>query len=374
MTDEPQAPEIPDPVVPSPANKAPEPFVLPKRVKKPEPDNTPPAARTATPLTDPRSLGGSIAFHALLLVLASVLALGVVAPGEEPAVKALMGELGPVDNRAPSSGGGGGPGELGGSGKLAASPAMEAVAAALPDPSADALLSEALPMMAPADLKTPTLPGPLTSGLGAFPAAGTGGGGGSGGGSGGGVGKGIGPGTAFFGTREHASSFAYVIDCSGSMAVHRSLEVAKRELLSSLGQLPPDARFCVIFYNVQSTTLSDAAGRPGMMSATAANKARMQELLNNIQPYGGTNHMLALRAALAYRPEVVFFLTDADLMTRRDSIEIQAEAGASRIQAVEFGLGPSLSDTNPLRNLATSTGGTYRYIDVTQFTAPKPRG
>ena len=68
------------------------------------------------------------------------------------------------------------------------------------------------------------------------------------GGSGGGLGRGIGPGTEFFGAREHGHSFAYVIDCSGSMGLRNSLEVAKRELLASLNQLPPDARFSVIWF------------------------------------------------------------------------------------------------------------------------------
>src|SRR5918993_522688 len=83
-----------------------------------------------------------------------------------------------------------------------------------------------------------SLPGPQSGGVGVLPGPGLGGGGGSGGGSGGGVGRGVGPGTEFFGARERAGSFAYVIDCSGSMATRNALDVAKRELLGSLGQLP----------------------------------------------------------------------------------------------------------------------------------------
>ena len=77
--------------------------------------------------------------------------------------------------------------------------------------------------------------------------------------------------------------------------------------------------------------------------------------------------MLALRTALGLKPEVVFFLTDADLMTNNDVNEILAESGGSRIQAVEFGRGSDLGLETPLRRLATTTGGTYRYIDVTRF-------
>ena len=52
--------------------------------------------------------------------------------------------------------------------------------------------------------------------------------------------------------------------------------------------------------------------------------------------------MTALRAALAMRPEVIFFLTDADFLDRADADAIRREAGKTRILAVEFGIGSSL--------------------------------
>jgi len=77
--------------------------------------------------------------------------------------------------------------------------------------------------------------------------------------------------------------------------------------------------------------------------------------------------MLALREALKLKPEVIFFLTDADLMSNSDVNEILAEVGSTRIQAVEFGLGTELGLRSPLSRLATTTGGTYLYIDVSKF-------
>lgn len=340
-------------------------------------DPRPPAAppqpqdgdRTSTPLTDPRSLGSSLVFHAMLLVVVSVAALSVrvqAVPEETPA--ALRGELGPVDNRVPNESGGGSPGDLGATSTVQmAADGRSAESQALRDPTADALLSEILPAPASADASQRALPGPLTTGMGILPGPGTGGGGGSGGGSGGGIGRGIGPGTEFFGAREHAGSYAYVIDCSGSMAVHKSLEVAKRELLASLTRLPPDAQFGIVFYNLNATVFTDATGRPGLMQATASNKARTQTQLARMLPDGGTNHMTALRTALSLHAEAIFFLTDADLMTNKDVDEILGSTAGTRIQAIEFGLGPSLNENTPLRRLATSTGGTYRYIDVTRF-------
>ena len=138
--------------------------------------------------------------------------------------------------------------------------------------------------MPSAEASQRALPGPQIGGVGVLPGPGLGGGGGSGGGSGGGVGRGVGPGTEFFGARERAESFAYVIDCSGSMASRGSLDVAKRELLASLDQLPPDARFAIVFYNLHATIFSDPQGRKGLMPATAANKARVRDAAGRRRP------------------------------------------------------------------------------------------
>ena len=327
-----------------------------------------------SPLTDPRSLGGSLAFHLLMILLASAAALGVALPSaEDERPKSLRGELDPVDNRASKDpdDGGGAPGPIGvdrlAEALTAVAPTPADQSAARPAP-ADALLSEILPAASTAsEAVQQSLPGPQTSDPALMGGA-SGGGGGVGTGTGGGVGRGTGPGTEFFGARENALSFAYVIDCSGSMASFGSLDVAKRELTNSLQQLPPDAKFGVIFYNLRPTTLSDPQGRRGLMSATKANKSRLSHQLNQITPDGGTEHIPALRAAFALRPEVIFFLTDADLMTNSDVATLLSEAGGIRIQAVEFRSGPDLgSGANPLHRLATSTGGTYRYIDVTKF-------
>jgi hypothetical protein len=327
-----------------------------------------------TPLTDPRSLTSSLLFHGLIVLLGWLAVLNVAVPATEPVSRPIRAEIGPVDNRANPDAvageGGGSPGEIGGTSKvpITSPDNQDSMAATSLDP-ADALLAEILPSSQPLgpEAMQKALPGPQTIGQGLIPGSGPGGGGGSGGGSGGGVGRGIGPGTQFFGARDHAHSFAYVIDCSGSMASHSSLEVAKRELLQSLEQLPPDAEFAVVFYNMTPRMLSDPLGNKGRMSATSSDKARIRSQLSAVVPDGGTDHMAALRAALALKPEVIFFLTDADLMTNTDVNEILSEAGTTRIQAVEFGRGINLGERTPLRRLATATGGAYLYIDVSQF-------
>ncbi len=337
-----------------------------------------PSAFGETPLTDPRSVGSSVLIHGILVLLLTWLAVfNVSMPAAEPSARAIRAELDAVDNRAADrpqvpGEGGGSPGEIGGLTTIPSSSPDDrpSSTAASRDSTADALLAEILPDTHPVANETvqqPNLPGPRTTGEGRIPGSGMGGGGGSGGGVGSGVGRGTGPGTQFFGARDHAHSFAYVIDCSGSMASRNSLEVAKRELLASLTQLPPDAEFTVIFYNLLARMLSDTQGRKGLMSATSANKARVQSQLATIVPDGGTDHMTALRTALALKPEVIFFLTDADLMTNGDVNEILADVGTTRIQAVEFGRGTPMGVKTPLHRLSNTTGGSYFYIDVSQF-------
>ena len=335
----------------------------------------PPVELGQSPLTDPRALGSSALFHALVVLLASLTVLNAAMPigSESTRPKALYAELDPVDNREkvpPSPGeGGGSPGEIGGTSSV---PFISTALGNKPqqatrDPVADNLLAEILPQPKAAESAQRALPGPRTTGQGLMPGSGSGGGDGLGGGSGGGAGRSIGPGTQFFGAQDHANSFAYVIDCSGSMATRNSLDVAKREMMASINQLAPDAQFAVVFYNLQTRVLNDPKGNPGLMTATAMNKSRVQSQLEAVSPLGGTDHMLALREGLKLKPEVIFFLTDAELISNSDIDVILTEVGPTRIQAIEFGFGMSLGQRTPLSRLATTTGGSYRYIDVSQF-------
>ena len=204
-----------------------------------------------SPLTDPRSLVSSAVFHVLLVLLASLTALNVALPQAASRPKALYGEIDPVDNRAdvPSAPGqgGGSPGDIGGMSSLPFTPASDGTQAggATKDSAADMLLAEILPSSEPKPSESlpRALPGPQTIGQGLIP------------GSGAGVAEAravvpavvravaSGRGPSSLAARDHAHSFAYVIDCSGSMATRNSLEVAKREMLASINQLPPDALF-----------------------------------------------------------------------------------------------------------------------------------
>ena len=113
-----------------------------------EPNDRGPGLR-GSPLTDPRSVVSSVAFHAALLLFASTIALSLVDPGAEPTTRGVLkGEIGPVDTRAPEEGGGGGPGELGGVGpeiRLAPGPDVSEEDGERRTTTLDSMLAEAIP-------------------------------------------------------------------------------------------------------------------------------------------------------------------------------------------------------------------------------------
>ena len=171
----------------------------------------------------------------------------------------------------------------------------------------------------------------------------------------------------FFKDTASGWTFAYVINCSGSMVTRNALDVVKRELLVSLDQLRPGARFSVIFYNLKIRVFTDPSGQYEMMPASVENKSFVQSQLKTVVPNGKSAHLLALQTALDLKPDVVFYLTPAHLMTKNQVEAILPQAGQTRFHVIELGPGPDPGTVSQPSRLATVTRGTYRYIDVTKF-------
>jgi hypothetical protein len=123
-----------------------------------------------------------------------------------------------------------------------------------------------------------------------------------------------GGGTSFFHIRTQAQKIVYVIDRSASMGKQGALGKACRELLASLQQLPPTALFQIIVYN--STAQPLLPQHRDWLAATAENRQRVAQALAQLTAEGSTRHNLALPLALSLNPEVIFFLTDADDLSR----------------------------------------------------------
>lgn len=178
-------------------------------------------------------------------------------------------------------------------------------------------------------------------------------------------------GTNFIGIKDSGSRFVYVIDCSGSMADHRASIVAKNELKSSIGLLDSTQQFQVIFYNQNPFAWQRRGREQNVYFASDSNKRLANSYIDQISPNGGTEHILALNMGLSKNPEVLYFLTDAD-RPRPSTGELsrikQRNKGRARIHCIEFGIGPKPRGVvNWLMELARDNGGTYRYLDVTEF-------
>jgi hypothetical protein len=304
--------------------------------------------RRGGPLTDWRSLAVSIVLHLLIVFLAGLIVMQV-APETAQALltggRGLVGDLRPIDTRdgATNRVSGGSPGEAGGAGNIDLPRVKEGTSFLAPsaDPG-ELILADALPAAKSSEA--------MPSDAGAEAADG----------------PGFGFGTSFFGAEAKARSFAFIIDRSGSMSFQDALSVAKRELMEALRKLPPEARIAVVFYN-QVPSRFTLSGSQNLVPATESNKAQVEKQLAVLIPEGGTDHMEALNIGMGMQPEVIFFLTDADLMTYSDVNKLIQRQLPVRIQTIHFSPGRDLPGATPLKRLAAATGGTYRHVDINQL-------
>jgi hypothetical protein len=173
-------------------------------------------------------------------------------------------------------------------------------------------------------------------------------------------------GTSFFQVGTQARSVVYVLDRSVSMGLNGTLDIVKRELLSSLSKLPADARFQVVFYNRQVEPLRIGADS-GLHPVNADMVARLNRELSELRAEGGTEHLPALRAALALQPDAIYFLTDAgDLGPDTVRAVTQLNRGNTPIHVIELVRSRQWqAAASPLYKLAQTNRGAYQALAVT---------
>jgi hypothetical protein len=179
---------------------------------------------------------------------------------------------------------------------------------------------------------------------------------------------GTGPTTTFFQVAANGQRVVYVIDRSMSMGLEGRLAAAKRELITSLEQLPATAWFQVIVYNTAVEVLP-IDGRTGLVRATAANKSQAAQLLRDRFPDGSTRHLPALKQALAMQPDVLFFLTDADELKAEEVREVTAinhrlNDGKTAINTIELSTENRGRPDMPMQVLARENRGVYQAVGL----------
>lgn len=115
---------------------------------------------------------------------------------------------------------------------------------------------------------------------------------------------------AIHGALNPNQTVVYVLDCSGSMGASGKFDAARAALISTLQQQPATVRFQIITY--AGTAVPLLASNGTAFPATDANIRTATDKLAKLEARGTSNHLGAVRAALAFRPDVILLLTDAD--------------------------------------------------------------
>src|SRR5262249_4665219 len=131
-------------------------------------------------------------------------------------------------------------------------------------------------------------------------------------------------------------------------------------------KLPRSARFQVIIYNDAAHYLLPRSFRkwleptPAVLGEVGAALA-----LAGKTPEGATDHEPALREALSLRPDVVFFLTDADdLRPAQVRLVSFLNQGRAIINTIELNTRNRGRSEMPLQTLARENGGCYQAVDL----------
>lgn len=183
---------------------------------------------------------------------------------------------------------------------------------------------------------------------------------------------------AFFGSKQLASSFVFVIDNSNSMTKGR-FETALNELAKTIMALTPQQKYYIIFYSDTAYGLFHPQTARNLIPATPRNKQLTIQWLTTVQLCLRTDCAEALQMAYALDPDVIFLLgdgsfTDADQVQRvfraRDE-----EDRKIKLHALGMQLNPQ--GVKNFQGLSQPTGGTYRDVGIhplgAQMAARNPR-
>jgi von Willebrand factor type A domain len=159
-----------------------------------------------------------------------------------------------------------------------------------------------------------------------------------------------------------AKSVVFLIDRSLSMGMGYGLSAAQNELVPVLKGLSPSTSFMVIAYNQEIEYLG-CSGLTGFLQADYPTLHRVCRELLELQPRGGTNHVLGLKRALAQHPQTLVLLTDADDLTPKEIQEVTyTNGGRTAIHVVLFHWRMAPVSDTPLQQLADLNRGSYRQV------------
>ncbi len=177
--------------------------------------------------------------------------------------------------------------------------------------------------------------------------------------------------TQVFGIEGEGHRFVYVFDRSASMNGYSGapFSAAKREMIESISSLGEAHEFQVIFYNEYPTAFgSNSPQGPQILRGTDRDKRDALRFVKGVVADGSTQHIDALRMGLGMGPDVLFFLTDADVPApssrELESVVDRAATAGATIHTIQFGTRGAPAGGGWIESLAKSTGGQFRYVNV----------
>lgn len=185
-----------------------------------------------------------------------------------------------------------------------------------------------------------------------------------------------------------AKRIVFVIDASGS--VIDGFDFVINELRSTIHKLDEGQSFSVIFFQHGFALEAAAKGSRGMHAATWERKVAVCDWITtssgHITPSGSSDPRPALRRAFAYKPDLVYILSDnitgrgvyqldrddllKDIKTM-NTIRGKSAQPRATIHTIQF-LYPDPLDT--LEAISKRTKGTHRFVRESDLVGPRPKG
>lgn len=170
---------------------------------------------------------------------------------------------------------------------------------------------------------------------------------------------------AFFGSKQLASSFVFVIDNSLSMTKGR-FETALNELAKTVMALTPQQQFYIIFYSDTAYGLFHPQTARNLIPATPRNKQLTIQWLLTVELCLRTDFAEALQMAYALDPDVIFLLGDGGFT---DTPNVQrvfksADKEDRKIKIHALGMELNGKGVENFKGLSDPTGGTYRDVGI----------
>ena len=169
----------------------------------------------------------------------------------------------------------------------------------------------------------------------------------------------------FAGTRGTGKRIVFVVDVSAAMGhgEQTPLSHAKEILKRSLHDMNNSQQFQVIYFNEKPNPLGTDDGGP-MIPFSSSKREQVKQHLEKLSGSGDGKPFDALIAAIAMKPDLIFFLSceNAEQLNAVQIRQIGQASGDIPIHCVEIGNGGNSDTPTPIEKLAVACQGEFYLV------------